>query len=161
MRNVGFDGFFHRVGRRKNGVRRAIDVSLDGMQSLLSRGVNRRDSNHQVIPELGYRMGLWSGRPDDEAFGLDIHCGSYSKWVGNNVTLTLPSAGPHCLELARVEAEALFDELVGIWQPEKAVLCHADELRWECGRIPTDISSFKRYSSDAEPFVAPDRRPPR
>jgi hypothetical protein len=156
MRRAGFDGLFHRVRSRKVGVLRTIDVSLEGMRSLLGRGVNRRDTDRQVIPELGYRIGLWSGRPDEEAFGLTIHCGSYSEWVGNNVVITLPPAGPHSLELARTQAEALFDELVGIWQPEKAVLCHTDDLRWECGRIPTDIPAFKRYSSDAEPGTSPD-----
>src|SRR5262245_32347426 len=111
MRDCGFDGFFQLGRSRKDALRRAVDVSPESIRSLLSRGVNRRDDNRQVISELGYNLGLWSGRPDDEAFGLTIHCGSYSQWVGNNVVLNLPAAGPHSLEHARAQAERLFEAL--------------------------------------------------
>src|SRR5438094_7055921 len=89
MRDTGFDGFFERGRSRKAALRRAIDLTHDAIRNLLERGVNRRDDDRQVIPELGYGLGLWSGRPGDEAFGLTIHCGSTSKLVGNHVTLNL------------------------------------------------------------------------
>src|SRR5206468_127335 len=101
------------------------DLTHDAIRNLLERGVNRRDDDRQVIPELGYGLGLWSGRPGDEAFGLTIHCGSTSKLVGNHVTLNLPPDGPHSLECARDQAECLFDVLVGFWKPGQAILCNA------------------------------------
>ncbi len=150
MRDAGFDGFYLLGRRRKDALRRAVELSPEGIRRQLARGVNRRDDNRQVIQELGYSLGLWSGRPDDESFGLTIHCGSYSKWVGNNVTLNLPPAGPHSLVQARAQAERLFEALVSVWHPEQAILCHADDLRWEDGRIPAEVAAFKRYRSDAE-----------
>lgn len=145
MRAASFDGFYHRGRSRKDALRRTVDVTFNGIRELLKRGVNRRDDNRQVIPELGYSMGSWSGRSDDESFGLMIHCGSYSEWVGNNVVITLPRVGPHSLDEAREEAETLFDDLVELWKPDQAILCIADDLRWDDGRIPTNVPAFKRY----------------
>jgi hypothetical protein len=144
LRAAGFDSFYHRGRSRKDALRQSIDVSLEGIRKLLARGVNRRDDNREVIPELGYRIGLWSGHPDDEAFCLDIHCGCYSQWVGNSLTLELPPEGPYSLEHARQKAEMLFDELVVLWRPDQGILT-ADDLRWEGQAIASDVAAYKRY----------------
>jgi hypothetical protein len=144
MRDADFDGFFQRGRSRKDALGRAFEVTPAAVRLLLGHGVNRRDDNREPIPELGWSLGLWSGRPDGEAFNLNIHCGSFSKWVGNNVALTLPPDGPHSLKQGRAQAEQLFEQLVAVWQPEQAILCHTDELRWENGRIPADVVALKR-----------------
>lgn len=145
MREAGFNGFFQR-GRSGKAVHRGeVEMTPEALSGLLARGVCRRDDNREPIPELGWSIGLWSGRSYDESFGLDIHCGCFSESVGNNVVLTLPSSGPHSLAQARVKAEELFDELVALWQPEQAILCNVDDLRWdEDRRIPRDVVAFRR-----------------
>lgn len=145
MRDVGFEGFFLPGRSRKAALRREIEVTPETIRSLLARGVNRRDDNGEPIRDLGWNVALWSGRVDAEAFSLSIHCGCYSKCVGNNLALTLPPFGPHSLENAGVQAERLFDTLISVWQPEQAILCHVDELRWKAGRIPADVTAFRRY----------------
>src|SRR5947209_4424038 len=111
LREAGFDGFYG-LGRSRRAALRPIELSLEAIQSLLARGVNRRDIGREVIPELGYSISLWSGHRDDGAFDLRIHCGCYSQWVGNNVTVGLPSEGPHSLKHGRATAEFVFDRLV-------------------------------------------------
>jgi len=145
MHEGGFGGFYQRGRSRKDALRRAIDISPEGIRKLLMRGVNRRDDNHEIIADLGFSMGLWSGRPDDEAFGLSIYCGCYSKWVGNNVTIDLPPEGPHSLDNSRGKAEILFDALVALWKPEQAILCNAEDLRWDDRVIPKNVPAFKRF----------------
>jgi hypothetical protein len=62
----------------------------------LERGRNRRDIGREVIDELGFNVGLWSGPAADREVGLSIQCGLYWKStnpgvsLSNNVVLTLP-----------------------------------------------------------------------
>lgn len=136
MRENGLDDFYIPGRSRKAALRRTIDVSSTGVRKILQRNRHRRDVNHDdVIEELGFYLSAWSPRGDEEAFGLSIHCGSYSKWVGNNVTITLPDAGPY---------SRLFDLLVIVWRPEQGILTDS-KIRWEEGIIPSDIPAFKRY----------------
>lgn len=144
LRKVGFDSFYQRGRSRKDALRRPVDASFEGIRKLLARGVNRNEVNREVIPELGFSLSLWSGHADDESLGVAIHCGSYSRWVGNNVTVTLPSEGPYCLEQVRAKAEAVFDALVSLWNPEQALLSDAN-LRWDGRRIARDVPAIKRY----------------
>ena len=136
---------------------KAAGMSNESIRKLLLGGVNRTDVDRRVIPELGYTLMLGSGHLGPPGLGLTVCCGSYSEWVGNNLVLNLPATGPGSLEEDQAKAEALFDVLVGVWRPNAAVLCHADELEWEDDRIAPGIKAFKRYPPVAELDPAPDR----
>lgn len=144
MRETGFDGFYQPGRSRKAALRKLIDVSPAGVRKVLEGNRNRRDDNHEVIEELGFSFYAWSPRGNEEAFGLSIHCGCYSKWVGNNVTITLPGEGPDSLTELAQRGTRLFDALIGLWKPEQGILTDSD-IRWEDGKIPSDIPSYKRY----------------
>ena len=144
LRENGFDGFYLPGRSRKDSLRRTIDLSKEGVRKILLRNRNRRDDNREVITELGFSLYLWSPRGDEEAFGLSLHCGCYSQWVGNNVTMTFPGEGPNSFANVRESAERLFDALVMLWKPELGILTEA-EIRWQNGVIPNDVPAYKRY----------------
>lgn len=57
----------------------------------LDRGRNRRDTDHAVIEDLGFRADFWNGRGKGRAASLGVKCGLYSKArLGNCVTMRLP-----------------------------------------------------------------------
>ena len=126
-------------------------MSRESIRKLLLAGVNHTDVGRRVIPELGYSMRLGSGHLGPPGLGLSIHCGCYSEWVGNNLVINLPAAGPGSLKQDRPKAETLFDALVGVWHPDQGILCHADELEWEDGRIAPDAKAYRRHPPVAEP----------
>ena len=144
MRESGFDGFYLPSRSRKDSLRRTVDVSTDGVRKILEHNRNRRDDNHEVIEDLGFSFYAWSKRGKEEACGLSIHCGCYSKWVGNNVTIAFPGEGPDSLTKQGERGMRLFDGLVGLWKPEQGILTDSD-IRWENGVLRSDISSYRRY----------------
>jgi hypothetical protein len=130
LRNVGFQTFF-RLGRaRREGLEHPIEESLDALRLLLANGVNRTDIDRQPIPQLGFRLGAWSGGRDEESYSLSITCGSYSEHVSNVVLLKLPSSGAYSLDAAPHRARDTFERVVNLWTPEIAALWTGDNLRW-------------------------------
>lgn len=70
--------WYKRGWSRDDALKSEIDVS-DMMTSttLLEEGRNRRDADNEVIPELGFRVGLWNGGTDGLDVGLGVTCGLY------------------------------------------------------------------------------------
>ena len=123
----GFNSFF-RLGRtRKAALKQPFEVSLAAVRESLERGVNRRDTDRQPIPELGYSFSFWSGGSDDEAYSVSTTCGCYSQYVGNHFVLSLPSAGARSLPSALQDALALFGVLTEIWTPDRGIVCDSPE----------------------------------
>jgi hypothetical protein len=86
---------WYQLGRsRKDALRRKIDVhDRRTLLTLLNKGRNRRDYGGEVIEDLGFRVGLWNGGPEERMVGLSIGCGLYSKVFGlgaNSVVLGFP-----------------------------------------------------------------------
>ena len=129
--NLGRVGFarFRRLGRR-NADALVFEPTRDNVAELLRRGVNRNDVDRQPIPDLGWRLSLWSGGSDGESFSFGLHCGCYSKWVGNNVLVEFPYSGPLVLANQLEDARAVYTALLGLWKPEQATLCDGD-IDWK------------------------------
>ena len=63
---------------RDGALRSEIDVSdLITLTALLNEGRNRRDASNEVIPELGFHVGLWNGGTAGLDVGLSVKCGLY------------------------------------------------------------------------------------
>lgn len=131
----GYDRFFTRGASRRDARKHAFVVSAANVSALLEAGVHRRDlPPREPIVDLGWRIGLWSGDADDEAYSLSIHCGSYVPRVRNNVLLQLPPGGPHSLIAASGRARSVYEALLDLWHPTQAVLC-SGRILWDEGRI--------------------------
>jgi hypothetical protein len=96
-----------------------FDVSSSAsLESLLLDGVNRKDVGDEIIPELGFRVGLWNGNCGGWSAGTSIGCGMY--WDTNktsNVALLTVDFG----EARPLPAEKLVDilkHMIEIWNPD-------------------------------------------
>lgn len=129
LNTVGFTTF-RQLGRsRRDAERSVFEPTSQAVTALLIKGANRTDVGRQPMPELGWRLSLWSGGPDEAAFGFSVHCGCYSEWVGNNVRVGFPRSGPRELAQQLDEARSRYRILVGLWQPEQATLC-LGSIKW-------------------------------
>src|SRR5580658_6009481 len=71
---------WYHGGRRRATPDMLVDTgSPEALAELLKRGVNRRDIDLQIMPELGFRMGLWNGGARGWSAGTSVTCGLYSK----------------------------------------------------------------------------------
>lgn len=100
---------------------------------LLEAGVNRRDSDGSVIPELGMRWSAWNGNTAFAA-SVSVTCGACAAQGGvlNSFVLKLPEASRPGAEDVYGAAEELLAGVVEAWEPEWAVLT-SHELRESLG----------------------------
>lgn len=119
-----FDDAFvnwYRLGRsRKDALRQKLDTqNRQELLTLLATGRNRRDTDKEIIEDLGFGVWLWNGETDREA-GFNVTCGLYSEAPGlcNNVVLKFPA------ELARLADSAVAMKLLSAavisWEPDWA-----------------------------------------
>lgn len=134
LRSLGYDRYFLLGRSRKDALRRQLDLTPESVHALLARGVNRTDLERKPIPELGWRLNLWSGDADDECYSFAVHCGSYARGIGNNLLLQLPIQGPHSLKVSPERACEAFHALVPLWRPQQAVLCEGS-ITWNRDRL--------------------------
>lgn len=149
LREEGFDRFFRKGRTRKTAASAPFVPSLDSLTALLTQGVNRRDVGRQPIPELGQRLGLWSGGTDSEAYSLSILVGSTASAGRNSFILQLPDRGPYCLSSAMERVRLLVQRLIPILHPDQAIVCEAGAIRWQDGKLAQDIPCALRYDSAA------------
>jgi hypothetical protein len=111
---------WYEVGRSRKDALKEVDAAdTQRLRDLLLKGRNRRDIGRQVIEELGFTLSLWSRASNEvAAASIRIHCGCYSKFIGNNVLIDLPcnSARPKWVE----NASALLALVAEIWHPKWA-----------------------------------------
>lgn len=92
--------------------------SLASLESLLLDGVNRKDIGGEIMPDLGFRVGLWNGDCGGWSAGTSIGCGMY--WDTNktsNVALLTVDFG----EVQPLPVEKLVDvlrQLIETWDPD-------------------------------------------
>lgn len=113
-----FDDFatWYNLGNsRAEALRSPVSVNAESIASNLS--VNRRDSDRQPIPELGFQFSAWNGK--NVSFSADI--GSYSQYVINSVVLDSDA-----LELKM--SRTLLDEIIRAFDPEHAVFASDEHL---------------------------------
>jgi hypothetical protein len=92
--------------------------SMTSLVALIEAGVHRKDIGDEIIPDLGFHLGLWNGDCGGWSAGTSISCGMY--WDTNkisNVALLTVDFG----EAQRLSVEKLIDvlkKLIEIWDPD-------------------------------------------
>jgi hypothetical protein len=149
---LGYERYFRLGKSRKDARKQPFVVTPDAVRAALGKGANYADIPRRAIPELGWRMSLWSGDPTDECYSVSFQVGAYSPYVGNNVLVELPPAGPFRLDASPERARAAFDALVRIWSPEEGVLCAKSAFgRDEQGKIVLARPPLAQLKRNAEP----------
>lgn len=120
-----------RGGNRKSGAENTIldHKPLPEMTKTLQAGVNRKDmGDRNIIPELGYRLGLWNGKASSvEMQSIRIQCGAYSKnrAFENNVTIS-PLLSFDTSNKAEVRKLAV--AFIDAWKPQFFILTRKSRL---------------------------------
>jgi Immunity protein 52 len=90
---------------------------------LLAAGVNRTETTHDVIPELGFSTYLDNHSPHEWGVDVRCHCGAYGKWVGNSIVFNLDRLYKAADRVLQVKPlVSLFRAVVEVWEPDYAVL---------------------------------------
>lgn len=111
------------------------------LAELLNRGRHRRDTDHGVIEELGFHVGIWNGMKSNRMAGMSITCGLYSTAPGlggNSVVISLPEELGELEQSARMEN--VLEAAVRAWEPEWAGVMSLESMN-------------KRRFNPAVPFV--------
>jgi hypothetical protein len=149
LREAGLSKFFLKARSRRRAESQPFTPGAAEVAAQLGKGVNRRDVDRSVIPELGYSMGLWSGGSDEECFALSVHIGSVSPHARNNFLLDLPALGPYALHREPERVRALFFSLVAILSPSQGIVCAPDAIRWEGSVLSLHAPSLATYANAA------------
>jgi hypothetical protein len=130
--------WFLRADSRRQALEHEVKVSERSVRDLLLRGQNRRDVDRQVIPELGFSLGLWNGAPEGETASVDIHCGAYAAMPGaaNSCVIGLPDSKgvDHVYDVTALPE--LIRAVARCFEPDWAVAAtrnQMDELRTTAG----------------------------
>jgi hypothetical protein len=121
-------------------------TSLDVLTGLLSRGVNRQDTDGSPIAELGWSLSLWNGDQGGISASTRLHCGCTSKRVGNSATVAVSADGPE--PISNVAAIDLLKALVELWDADKGVVTQSTEGE------DVEVAAYKRRSW---PMLLPKR----
>lgn len=121
--------WYERGRSRGDALQRRVDpLDTEKLRFLLLKGRNRRDVDREVIEDLGFRIGLWNGADaEDDRASVDIHCGSYTPLVGNEVVINLPhrSQGHQWV----TKASALLALVADVWRPDWAGIMSDKAMR--------------------------------
>lgn len=145
LQQLGYEHYYLLGRSRRDALKRKFEVTEENVLARLSKGVNHTDIPRRPIPELGWSMSLWSGDTDSESYSISMRCGGYSEHVGNSVVLNLPPSGRFSISAAPDRAMQAYEALLGIWQPEQAVLCEG-AIDWQGGRIVPAREPLAQYA---------------
>ena len=83
-----FLNWYERGRSRKDAVEKRVNATdIQYLRGLLDRGRNRRDVDHAIMEELGFRIGVWNGARDLKEAGINIACGLH--WEDKQKRTTL------------------------------------------------------------------------
>lgn len=66
-----------------------FEVNEENLERLFTSGVIRNDTDHSVIPQLGFSIGLASS-PDQGPLTVRVSCGCYSRSLPNTCIISCP-----------------------------------------------------------------------
>ena len=120
-----FARWFEKGRSRQDALRREVRPDAEALEKLLDRGRHRRD-DRSVIERLGFHIGVWNGRTDDDAISLGVHCGRSAParaWIPNSCVIELPVAGAAAERLLRVPVlTAVMQSIVTALEPDWGVV---------------------------------------
>lgn len=89
-----FTRWFKKGQSRKDALQHEVEIDERYIQALLLDGKNLTDFGNEIIENLGFRIGLWTGGNDEETASLHMTCGCYSSTVAiNSCVINLPYGG--------------------------------------------------------------------
>ncbi len=119
-------GRWYETGEsREAATRQPIAADEQSLLDRLQKGRNRTDFGQKAMPELGFRLNLWTQEPTDgESSSLRITCGVYAPRPGvNSCVLNLPGEGARADQVLRVPIlTSVLQTMVDAWQPDWAVV---------------------------------------
>lgn len=92
--------------------------SPEGAAELLKRGVNRKDSDRQIMPDLGFMVGLWNGVAGGWSAGTSVNCGLYSKNKNLSNVANLNIEAEDAVAPSPAMMVDLLERLIEVWEPE-------------------------------------------
>jgi hypothetical protein len=116
---------------RRDALERQVTPDPSQLRDLFEARRNRRDTDGRAIEDLGARIALWNGAPEEEAVTMTVHCGSYAsteeRWIPNSCVLVLPIGGAARERLSAVSIlVGITKSVVTAFDPEWAtVTSHA------------------------------------
>lgn len=119
-----FSVWAHKARSRKEALQNAkLDLNdTEKVTGLLMRGRNRTDVKPRtVIEELGFSIGLWNQDAHGISASLSIHCGSYSKYVGNSIIVEFSPVLKKSVVTAQCQI-GILRGMIEIWKPESGAI---------------------------------------
>lgn len=104
--------------------------SLLDLRERFQKGRNRRETDHTVIEDLGYRVSFWNGRSGAEGATLRIHCGDYATGLNfRNGVILRPLRTFDASSKENVSALAY--AFIESWEPDFFILTRDSRLSSE------------------------------
>lgn len=98
-----------------------VGTSAEALESMLKAGRNRRDTDGQVISELGFSLSLWNNNPAEASFSVTCCIAPAVDFMKNCFVLSLPKPVGVAAELYDPEiVRSVFCSVVDIWDPQWA-----------------------------------------
>ena len=129
-------------GRSRKTAMKPLEISLEVIEKNLR--TNNREDDKSPIVELGFSLGAWNGN-DELSVGLNIHCGSFSKYVGNAVVIDLPRQEPPADDEALGVFRELLRKFIDAWDPDVAVVSSHEFLERAGGKIASEAGGWLTY----------------
>lgn len=130
-------GQWYHGGRRKPTADRFVETqSPEVLAELLSKGVNRKDTSRDIIPDLGFSVSLWNGDTSGWSVGTSVTCGLYlrSGNLSNVANLSIEFSEPESPSLEMMHG--VFEQLIEVWEPQTGVLEQNYTPPYEGGGVP-------------------------
>lgn len=113
-----FATWYEHTASRKQALQRPASVGSRVYWIGLLNRCRIVNDDKNVVEDAGFLISLWNGLDKDKSVTLTISCGSFSKWLGNNVAIDLPD---NLSELRQTERMSdVLTAVVEAWEPEWA-----------------------------------------
>jgi hypothetical protein len=119
-RSASFFSGFQKIELTSTRKKQSVRLDSDCLAKVLQKGVNRTDVGHEVIPELGYSVGLTAVSSARPSYDVDVHLnlGVTEIMVPNEVRVELGAFDPVLPEqAAAIDWVGLLAMLVEVWSP--------------------------------------------
>ncbi len=115
--------WYQAAGSRQRSLTKPLapDPQVETLRKVFQRGVNRWDSDHGVMEQLGFALDATNGEPQRDHLTLNILCGADAPAVSNVCVVDLPRLGPPAERV--LTAPVLTEVLRGMalaWEPDWA-----------------------------------------
>lgn len=111
---------------RKKALKNRIAINDDSIREIFIRSRNTNDIDGHTLDNLGYTLGLWNGRKEEESVGISISCSIHAENINlmNSCIISFPeassAAGKRLLNTSFIRK--LLELVVEVWEPDWGVV---------------------------------------